>query len=680
MFFPFCKSVVMELRYVKGLSDKRIEDLNKMGIFTAEQLIRHFPRSYLDLRRSISLREAVHNDFALIKARIIGKPNVVKTRSRFSVVKAIGEQDGEIFSIVWFNQPYVTAKIVSGEEYLLYGRIRNRFGQISITNPSFELLDKNTNLKGIVPVYSVKNSLSQKVMRSVIADALKKVDVVSAIPEQILKIHQLSPLKDAYYSVHNPGTMQEKDESAERVALEEYFILITAFRIIKGDKEQIRINRYGVGGKDLNNFTQRFGFEFTDGQKKAVNDIFSDMNGPKIMNRLIQGDVGSGKTAVSLTAIYIAAKSGFQSVMLSPTEVLARQSFEIISRIMPEFKVGFLSGSTKAKEKNLIKQQIATGEIDVLCGTHAVLEGDVVFKNLSLCVCDEQQRFGVSQRSGLVGKGKACDVLVLSATPIPRTLSLIFYGDLDISTIIDKPKDRVEIKTNVVPGKKYDDMLNFIQREVDSGRQVFFVCPKIEGDEEGSVISVKEIYEELQRKLPRLNCAILHGKMKDSEKTQIMLDFKERKFDALVSTTVIEVGIDVPNATIMVIFGADRFGLSQLHQLRGRVGRGSFQSYCFLLSDSENEKAVNRLNVLKNNTDGFKISEADFEERGSGDFMGMRQCGKTGGFLGALSCSASTIFLAKRLSEEALNREGFNRELRELAINRYNSLKDVTLN
>ncbi len=669
----------MELKYIKGLSDKRINDLNKMGIFSAEDLVKHFPRSYLDLRRSVKLYEAVHNDFALCKGRVIGKPTLIK-KGKLSIVKALCQQDDEIFSIVWFNQPYVQSKLNDGEEYLFYGRVRNRFGQVSLTNPTFEEFDKNFSLKGIVPVYSVKGSLTQKVMRSVIKDALGKVKISSVLPNFVALKNNVGDISQAYNSVHNPNSFDERDQASERIALEEYFILISAFKIIKGDKMQVRLNHYDISGPQIKDFTNRFGFELTQGQKNAINDVFSDLRSGKVMNRLLQGDVGSGKTVVSLCAIYSAFVSGFQSVMLAPTEVLAKQNYELICKYIPEAKVAFLSGSLSQKEKNAVKNGIESGEFSIVCGTHAILEKDVIFKNLSLCVCDEQQRFGVAQRSNLVSKGKFCDVLVMSATPIPRTLSLIFYGDLDISTILDKPKMRVEIQTNVVSNEKYEDMLNFVQREVDSGRQVFFVCPKIEGDVEGTVMSVKEIFDELKNRLPRLKTAILHGKMKDKEKTEIMVNFKEKQFDALISTTVIEVGIDVPNATIMVIYGADRFGLSQLHQLRGRVGRSDLKSYCFLLSDSQNEKSLSRLKVIKQNTDGFAISECDYEERGSGDFLGTKQSGKTVISLGGLKYSTSTIFLAKKLSDDAFSSGENIQSLKELAIMKYNSLKDVTLN
>lgn len=670
----------MELIKIKGLSDKRIQDLNSMGIFSAEDLLRHFPRNYLDMRKQVSLFEAQNNDFALVKAMVVSIPNYVPRNGKYNFFKVMCVQDEEPFTIIWFNQPYIRSKLKEGETYLFYGRIRNRFGVISMTNPTFEPFDNNLRLKGIVPVYSVKGSLTQKVMRNVISDALKKVAFETLISQRNCQTYGLYDLNTAYSVVHDPDSFENLYNASERIAIEEYFIMISAFKFIKGDRQQARFNRYDVSGAQLKEFTNRFGFEFTQGQKTAVNEIYADLKKPVIMNRLLQGDVGSGKTAVSLCAIFMAVKSGYQAVMLAPTEVLAKQNYAIIQRFFPEFEVGFLSGSLTAKEKEAVKIKIKNGSLDIVVGTHAILEKDVIFKDLALCVCDEQQRFGVAQRNNLIEKGNKPDVLIMSATPIPRTLSLIFYGDLDISTIYDKPKARKEIKTNIVPRIKYESMLNFIDQQIENGRQVYFVCPKIEGDDEGSVLSVTELYEELTKKLPHRKFELLHGKMKDSKKTEIMLDFKAGKIDAIVSTTVIEVGIDVPNATVMCIFGADRFGLSQLHQLRGRVGRSDLDSYCFLLSDNESESTKNRLLALKENSDGFKISEIDYEERGGGDFLGTRQSGKFMSELGALRYTTGAIFLAKKLADDAINNCDNIEKLKEVALIKYEKFKDVTLN
>ena len=382
---------------------------------------------------------------------------------------------------------------------------------------------------------------------------------------------------------------------------------------------------------------------------------------------------------LALCGIYMAAKSGYQAAFLAPTEVLAAQNFALVQRYLPEYKAAFLAGSTPAKEKREIKRALEAGEFSIVCGTHAVLQEDVRPQKLAFCVCDEQHRFGVAQRSALNEKGAGADMLVMSATPIPRTLSLIFYGDLDISTIKDKPVSRAPVVTAIVPSRRYDDMLEYIGREAAKGNQSYFVCPKIEGDEEGSVMSVTELYDELKNRLPRVRFALLHGKMKDKEKAQVMEDFKAKKYDCLVSTTVIEVGVDVPDATIMVIYNAERFGLSQLHQLRGRVGRGSRQSYCFLLSGAETEEARARLAVIKNSTDGFAIAEKDLEMRGGGDFLGTRQSGKMLSEIRNLRYPSSVIFEAKKLADEAVGCRDAA-ALRELALKKYESLQDVVLN
>ena len=407
--------------------------------------------------------------------------------------------------------------------------------------------------------------------------------------------------------------------------------------------------------------------------------IYDDLTGPVRMNRLLQGDVGSGKTAVALTGIFMAVKSGFQAVYLSPTEVLAAQNFSLLQKIFPDYRVGYLAGASTQKEKREIKEAVMRGEIDILCGTHAVLQGDVLFRDLAFCVCDEQHRFGVAQRNALSEKGEGPDVLVMSATPIPRTLSLIFYGDLDVTTIPDKPAERQEVATSVIPERKYEDMLVWIREEIKKGRQAYFVCPKIE-DDEGQVTAATELFERLKRNLPTMRFALLHGRMRERDKAETMAAFKHKEYDALVSTTVIEVGVDVPDATVMVIYNAERFGLSQLHQLRGRVGRGSEKSYCFLLSGSDSETATERLNILRSTSDGFKLAEKDLELRGSGDFLGTRQSGKFLSEIKNLHYSSNVIFLAKKLVDEAFERRLSCDEIRTAALQKYESLKDVVLN
>ena len=669
----------MELNQIKYLSEKRISDLNKLGVIDCEGLANNFPRSYLDMRKAVDLKDAYNNDMVLTVAKVEVEPQVFNSR-RIKYVKVYCSQSTDTFSVVWFNQPYVANKITAGKEYYFYGRVSNKFGIITLTNPAFEEVDKNYKLKGIVPVYSIKGNLTQSVMRYSCQNAVSLLDIKSYIPESLQNKYALMPLKKAYYEIHNPTSDKNLKNSAERIALEEYFKLITAFKIIKGDKKTARINKYTCSAKDVSEFSKRFGFDFTNGQKKAVNEIFADLTSPFIMNRLLQGDVGSGKTAVSLCAIYMALKSNKQVAFLAPTEVLAKQNYNLVKRFLPEYNCAYLAGSLTQKEKKQIKGSISNGTSQVVVGTHAILEDNVKFKNLSLCVCDEQQRFGVAQRSALSDKGNSVDMLVMSATPIPRTLSLIFYGDLDISTILDKPVQRQEVSTGIVSNEKYANMLEFIDGEISKNNQAYFVCPKIEGDEEGSIISVKELYEELKTVYPKYNIGLLHGKLKDSEKLAIMSDFKDNKIQILVSTTVIEVGVDVPNATIMVIYNAERFGLSQLHQLRGRVGRSDKKSYCFLLQGNESLKSKERLNAVKSCSDGFKISEIDYDIRGGGDFLGERQSGRFLKDLGGLKYPSSVIFFAKGLSEEAFLDESNIKNLKTCANEMYIKLKNITLN
>ena len=668
----------MKLSQLRSIGEKREKGFNKLGICEVEDLVRYYPRAYLDLTERSSLKTAYHNDMALVACEV-NRVTPFAYGNKRKMVKAFCSQDGFPFTVVWFNQPYVVQKLKAGE-YLFYGRVQNKFGQVSLVNPTFEELDKNYRLKGIVPVYSLKGSLSQKVVRSAVKEALQKTDLESAIPWQIVKKYNLPSLERAYYEIHNPTSQEAKDEAAERIAMEEYFTLISAFKIIKGGKEEVRLHNYAVTAGEVKTFSERFGFEFTDGQKRAVNDIFENLHAPTRMNRLLQGDVGSGKTAVALCGIFMAVKSGYTAAYLSPTEVLAAQNYNLLRRYFPDYKVGYLAGGMTAKEKREMKTALKNGEIDILCGTHAILQGDVEFPKLSFIVCDEQHRFGVAQRNALAEKGVGTDMLVMSATPIPRTLSLIFYGDLDVTTIPDKPKARQEISTSIIPESKYDDMLEYVKRETSAGKQAYFVCAKIDDDEEGSVMSVTELFEELKGRLPTVRFALLHGRMKDKEKTEVMTAFKNHEYDCLVSTTVIEVGVDVPNATIMIIYNADRFGLSQLHQLRGRVGRGAEKSYCFLLMGADGETARERLLTLKNNSDGFKIAEKDLEMRGGGDFFGTRQSGKMLQDIKNLKYPTSVIFAAKKFSDEAFEGRYDDERLRAAALKKYESLKDVVLN
>lgn len=676
----------MQVEFFSNFTEKQQEYLKKLELLTLHDILSYFPRAYLDLTKQSQLKNCYINDLILISAKLIhsaeafhkGRQKIIKATF---LVETENNSMQEKLSCIWFNAPYVLHKLKNtGEEFLLYGRLqKNKYGSYSLINPSFESKEENKNLKGLVPIYTLKSTIKQGNVRALVQKALKIAKISSYIPVALQKKYKLSPLADSYNSIHLPKTVKEKNLASERIAVEEYFILLSAFKLFKGNQENKRMLHYTCSKEALEKFIERFPFTFTNAQLQAVNDIYNDLNGQGRMNRLLQGDVGSGKTAVALCGIFIAVKSGYQAAMIAPTEVLAKQNFTLLQKYFPEYSVEYLAGSCTAKAKKELKEQVKAGKIDILCGTHALLQEDVNFHNFAFCVCDEQHRFGVAQRNILSEKGSYTDMLIMSATPIPRTLSLILYGDLDCTTMLEKPKERVEISTSIIPEAKYQSMLNYLAEKVKEGEQCYFICPKIEEDEEGTIMSVQELYEELQARLPSVKFALLHGKMKEKEKLEVMQNFKAAKFDALVSTTVVEVGVDVPNATHMVIYNAERFGLSQLHQLRGRVGRGHKKSYCFLLSSRTNEQALERLLILKNNTDGFKIAEADLALRGGGDFLGTKQSGKFFTELKNLNYSANAIFLAKKIVDECVEYpldENFKSYLEK----KFESLKEIILN
>lgn len=439
----------MQLTSLRFVSEKREKDFNKLNIYSCEQLVRHYPRDYLDLSCVTMLKNAYHNDVILTLCEVL---NVEVNRyARRPFVKALCQQNGCMFTAIWFNQMYMATKVDRGE-YLFYGRVQNKYGfGCQMVNPQIERADRNSVLKGFIPVYSLSGSLTQGIVRAAVRQALKKVPLLSHIPAPIQNKYKLLPLAEAYYKLHCPQNREDIKQGSERIAIEEYFLLISAFKVIKGGREEARLNAYTVTREDVNSFISRYQFEFTEGQKSAVGTIFDCVHSPHKMNMLLQGDVGSGKTAVAFAGIYMAVKSGYQAVMLAPTEVLARQNGELLKRYFPDYESAVLTGSTPAAEKREIKKAVASGKCSILCGTHAVIQGDVQFARLAFAVCDEQHRFGVAQRSSLSEKGDGCDVLIMSATPIPRTLSLIFYGDLDVATIKDKPRSRQDISTAIIP-------------------------------------------------------------------------------------------------------------------------------------------------------------------------------------------------------------------------------------
>ena len=622
-----------DIQYIKGVGPNRVKLLNKLGIFTLEDLITYYPRQYEDRSKPKKIAELVDGEEALIEATAVSKIAEIRTRRKnMTMYKLIVADQTDRCTLVWYNQSYLKTIFKYGNKYKFYGKVSKKTGQTQIVSPVYDNFEKNKNTGKIIPLYPLTYKLSQNTIRQIIENGLEIVDnkLEESMPQYILEKQKLISLNEATYKIHFPNNFEEFKKARERLVFEE---LLTMQLLLLSLKNQTTNSKQGIKfSKDakMSDIINNLPFKLTKAQLRVLEEIDTDMESPKIMNRLLQGDVGSGKTIVSIIAAYKAVKSGYQMTIMAPTSILATQHFESYKQILEPLgiKCELLIGSTTKKNKERILEELKNGKIDVLIGTHAILEDNVEFANLGLVVTDEQHRFGVRQRSVIANKGKNPDVLVMTATPIPRTLALILYGDLDISIIDELPPNRKKIDTFAVTKSMEQRVNNFIQKQIEEGRQAYIVCPLVEENEEMKLKSVLEVAEQYKEKIfPQFKVEYIHGKMRPKEKDEIMEQFKKGKIDILISTTVIEVGVNVPNASIMVIEDAQRFGLAALHQLRGRVGRGEYQSYCILKYQGTSDVVRERMKVMTQSTDGFVISEKDLELRGSGDFFGTKQHG-----------------------------------------------------
>lgn len=618
---------------LKGVGQQRLKLLHQIGIYTIEDLLGYFPRTYEDWSRITSIEDLLIGGTYTVRAKIISVPQTVK-KGRLTITTARVQDATGTISVVWYNQPYLKNYFLRETIYIFTGKIKSYNGGLQLLSPDYEKLDvsdENGNL-GILPIYVLPKNLSQKIFRQWMKECVEQVgsQVQEFIPDWIRKKYQLADFSYAIFHIHFPKDREHFLTARKRLVFEEFFLLqIGLFQIKKGiEKQKKGITFQPI--EEMECFVQQLPFSLTQAQQRVVNEIQQDMCSSHAMNRLVQGDVGSGKTIVAAIALLHAVKNGYQGSMMAPTEVLAFQHYETLQQLLEPLgiKTALLTGSLTKKQKDQIGEQISNHEVDVVVGTHALIQESVSFHKLGLVITDEQHRFGVRQRISLSQKGESPDVLVMTATPIPRTLALILYGDLDISIIDELPPGRQKIKTYAVTTSYRKRLYQFIEKEIEKGRQVYMICPMVEESETLELESVLEYTENLQKKIfPHYRIAYLHGKMKPKEKTDIMELFSNGYIQILVSTTVVEVGVNVPNATLMVIENAERFGLSQLHQLRGRVGRGTDQSYCILISDAKNKIALERMKVMTDTTDGFKISEMDLKLRGPGDFFGTKQHG-----------------------------------------------------
>ena len=621
-----------DVRYIKGIGEKKAQALNKLGVFSLYDLISYFPRKYEDRSVYKPIALTADGETVCVCALVADTPRLTRIRRGLDIVKLRAVDESGVLDVTFFNQSYAKDNLHRGESYIFYGKIEAHGARRAMTNPIYEREDGAHSVTGrIIPIYRVNAGLNQRTMLQSVRQGLDECgDLIEDVLPDVLRCRcKLVQARYAYENIHFPSDFGALELARQRVIFEEFFVLACALNKMRGE----RIEQGGIvmDGADAEEFFASLPFPPTGAQRRAVAQAIDDMRSGRVMNRLLQGDVGSGKTRVAAALRWYVGKCGFTSAFMAPTEILAEQHFMTLSSLFAPFglRVARLTGAMTAKEKREVKAALAAGSVDLIVGTHALFSTDVEYSRLGLVVTDEQHRFGVAQRSALIGKGQKPHVLVMSATPIPRTLALIIYGDLDVSVLDELPPGRQKVDTFAV-GESYRARLNnFIRRLVGEGRQVFVVCPMVEENDELPIKlkSAEEHAKELTAAFPDLRVGCVHGKMKAKDKDRVMADFAAGKLDILVSTTVIEVGVDVPNAALMIVENAERFGLSQLHQLRGRVGRGQHKSYCVLVSDADGEEVKSRLGIMVKTNDGFKISEEDLRLRGPGDFFGSRQHG-----------------------------------------------------
>ena len=624
----------INIQFLKGVGPNRAAKLNKLNIFTVEDMLSYFPVKYEDRRTVKEINELSDNLKCLLKLKLFEKPKKSRIRKNMSIIKAIGKDETGFITLTFFNQDFLMDRLLEGEMYYIYGTAKAACGKFEMINPDIELCQNDWKANKITPVYGLTYGLNNNELTKLMKTALEAYydKIENVLPDSIITEYKLAARKNAIKNLHFPESGRKYSISKKTMAYEKLLIMQLGLMAIKSsfrsDLPGNKMQSYDLPER----LVESIPYKLTNAQLKVIDEIKKDMHASKTMNRLVQGDVGSGKTVVAIYALLIAVGSGYQAAMMAPTEILAMQHYETMKEYFSMadicINIDFLSGSTKKKEKKEILENLKNGEINIIVGTHALIEDNVEFKKIGLVITDEQHRFGVRQRAKLLNKGNNPDILVMTATPIPRTLALMLYGDLDISIIDEMPPGRQQIITSIVKGSNKEEAYDFIMKQVDDGRQAYIVAPLVEESENLELDSAVKIFEELQNTyFSDYKLGLLHGKMNNAEKDQVINKFYEGKINVLVSTTVIEVGVNVPNSTIMLVLNAERFGLAQLHQLRGRVGRGACQSYCILVNESKTKKSAERMKILKSTNNGFIIAEEDLRLRGPGDFFGTEQHG-----------------------------------------------------
>ena len=646
---------------LKGVGAARAKQLENLNIFTLADLICHFPRGYEDRTKLVPIAQLQADTPACFRAVVMSTPRTAHIRKGMNLTRvSVADHSGRL-NLTFFNSKYAAEALQYGGEYIFYGTLTGDYGGYGMTNPVFETPDSSpVTTRRIMPIYPLTAGLNNGTLTKLIRQALSLCDPPEEVlPPEIRQEFQILPAQEAYTVIHDPKTMEQAQAARRRLIFEEFFVFSAGLSLMRAARAGKTVAAYE--NTDLTPFLKGLPFALTGAQNRAIREILADFQKGTPMNRLVQGDVGSGKTMVAAAAAYCAYRNGFQTALMAPTEILAEQHYESLEKLFAPLGLHtvLLTGSQSPKEKRLTREALVSGEAHVAVGTHALISESTVFESLGLVITDEQHRFGVDQRSRLTAKGRDPHILVMSATPIPRTLALLMYGDLDVSVLDELPPGRQKVDTFLV-GESYRARINaFIRKQVTEGHQCFVVCPAVEENQELDVKSAAAWAETLQKTVfPDLRVSLLHGQMKGAEKEAVMAAFARGEADVLVATTVIEVGVDVPNATLMVIEDADRFGLSQLHQLRGRVGRGSAKSFCILTTHNRNEDTIRRLKALCATNDGFQIAEEDLKLRGPGDFFGSRQSGLPAFRVADLSLDMATLRDAQQASKEWIERFG----------------------
>lgn len=645
------------LKYIKGVGEKRALLLNRLGIFSVFDLVHHFPRSYIDFSSPVNIRDLIPDTVACFRAMVGYTPVKNEIKRGMTIYKTLLVDGDYSVHLSIFNNAYLAESLTEGEEYYFHGKITVNKGMLEITNPLVEKADTEAVMQ---PVYPLTAGLTNKMLSKIINNALEIYESEphnEIIPDGIRQAFSLCHESFALKTIHFPKCQHDLDIAKRRLVFEELLTLQLGMSLLKGRNRGK--TAYCIKEDFSREFISALPFTLTNAQQKAISDCVEDIKKQTPMNRLIQGDVGSGKTVVAAGVIYTAVKNGMQCAFMAPTDILARQHYHTLSKLFEDFgiKTELLTGSLSAKKKTELKERLASGEADVVIGTHALLTDDTDFRNLGLVITDEQHRFGVRQRSSLNSKGINPHTLVMSATPIPRTISLIIYGDLDLTVINELPKGRQKISTYAVDTSYRNRIYAFIKKHLDMGLRAYIVCPTVEENENDLTAAKKYAKLISEEHFSDYSVGLLHGKMKPKEKEKVMSGFASGEINLLVATTVIEVGVDVPESVIMVIENAERFGLSQLHQLRGRVGRGKEKSYCILISDAEGENAKARLDIMCRTSDGFAIADKDLELRGPGDFFGSRQSGIPKLKIADLSENMETVRESKSAAEIILRKD-----------------------